>query len=233
MLIGLISDIHGNLPALEAALKKLQELKVDIIYCLGDTVGYGPFPNECVQLVRENCPVALKGNHDSGLLGETSIEDFNQHGLNAILWSQKQVSSQNREYLKGLPFTSVQNGITLAHSSPNRPEAWTYVLTLRAAKENFTAFSTNLCFIGHTHVPVIIGEDSSVNKYRAGGRFIINIGSVGQPRDGNPESAFAVYDTTADSYSLLRVPYDIERTAKAISSADLPDFLAKRLFQGI
>ncbi len=233
MLIGIISDVHGNLPALEVVLGELKELKVDQVVCLGDTVGYGPFPNECVDLVRERCTVVLKGNHDSGLIGETPLDDFNQHGLSAILWSQKTVDPEKLEYLRGLPLTSVREGITLAHASPLEPETWRYILTMEAAEESFKAFDTNLCFIGHTHVPVIIGEDSSINRYRKKGRFIINVGSVGQPRDGNPDAAFGMYDTSHRSFKLARIPYDIKKTAEAIRSVGLPDFLAKRLFQGI
>ena len=233
MRIAIISDIHGNLPALEAVLKEVSELKADVCYCLGDTVGYGPFPDECLDLVRDRCKIVLKGNHDSGLIGETSLDDFNQHGLKAILWSQQRVRKDNWDYIRSLPYSAVDNGLTLAHSSPHRPNAWTYILTLRAAQENFAAFTTELCFIGHTHVPVIIGEDSSINKFRKDCRFIINVGSVGQPRDGNPEAAFGVYDTDLRSYSLVRVPYDIERMEKAIREAELPEFLARRLSQGV
>jgi predicted phosphodiesterase len=233
MRVAIISDIHGNLPALEATLKEVDDLKADVLYCLGDTVGYGPFPNECLDIVRERCSIVLKGNHDSGLIGETSLDDFNQHGLKAILWSQPRVRKDNWDYIRTLPFSAVDNNLTLAHSSPHRPNAWTYILTLRAAQENFAAFSTELCFIGHTHVPVIIGEDSSINKFRKDCRFIINVGSVGQPRDGNSEAAFGMFDTEMKSYSLIRVPYDVEKTAKAIREAGLPEFLARRLFQGV
>ena len=233
MRIGIISDIHGNLPALEAALKKLEELKADTIYCLGDTVGYGAFPNECIARVKETCSVILKGNHDSGLIGETPLTDFNQYGVQAILWSQKIIKDDNVSYLKTLPFATEKDGLTLAHASPADPEHWTYVLTVRAAKEAFKAYDTDLCFIGHTHVPVVIGEDASINTYLPGERFIINVGSVGQPRDGNPNSAFGLYDTETQAYELTRFPYDIDRTAKAIEEAGLPKFLALRLFQGI
>ncbi len=233
MRVAIISDIHGNLQALKAVMEEIDRLQADVIHCLGDTVGYGPFPNECLDIVRERCKVVLKGNHDSGLIGETSLDDFNQHGLKAIRWSQEKVRKEHWEYVRSLPFFAVENDLTLAHSSPHRPNAWTYILTLRAAQENFAAFTTRLCFIGHTHVPVIIGDDSSINKFRKDCRFIINVGSIGQPRDGNPEAAFGLFDTEKDVYSLIRVPYDIEQTAAAIREAGLPDFLARRLYQGV
>jgi predicted phosphodiesterase len=166
MRIGLFSDVHANLPALETVLAKLQEAGVDIMYCLGDTVGYGPFPNECLDLVRKHCAIVLKGNHDSGLVGETSIEDFNPYGLKALLWSQERVTPEHQEYITSLPFTAIEHGVTLAHASPMRPGEWTYVLTLRAARDNFTAFTTDICYIGHTHVPVVINEDLTVGEHR-------------------------------------------------------------------
>ena len=232
MRIALISDIHGNLPALEEVLKSTESYKADVLYCLGDTVGYGPFPNECVDLVRKRCLVALKGNHDSGLLGETPIEDFNHYGLSAIQWSQSVATEEVKEYLRGLNVKTEVNGITLAHSSPLNPEAWTYILTMRLARENFEAYTTRLCFVGHTHVPIVIGEDGTINKYSLALRCIINVGSVGQPRDENEKAAYGLYDTETGAYELIRVAYDIQRTARAIREVGLPEFLAQRLFQG-
>jgi diadenosine tetraphosphatase ApaH/serine/threonine PP2A family protein phosphatase len=233
MRLAIISDIHGNLPALEAVLKNIEASGADIIHCLGDTVGYGPYPDECVTLVRDRCTVALKGNHDSGLLLETPLEDFNMYGMKAILWSRKEVAASNQAFLRDLPFTAVQDTCTFAHASPLQPDIWRYVLTLRAAQENFSAFTTDVCFIGHTHVPVIIGEDGSINRMKNKGRYIINVGSVGQPRDHNPDAAYGLYDTESRMYQLVRVPYDIQITMQAIREAGLPEFLAHRLSLGI
>jgi diadenosine tetraphosphatase ApaH/serine/threonine PP2A family protein phosphatase len=232
MLIAVISDIHANLPALEEVLQKIEQLKADTIVCLGDTVGYGPFPNECVDLVRARCAVVLQGNHDSGLVGGTPIEDFNQYGLQAIQWTKTVVTKDNSAYLAGLSAIALFEGVTLAHASPDHPDAWNYVLTMRAAKDNFRAFDTRLCFIGHTHAPVVIGEDETVNTYNTDNRYIINVGSVGQPRDGNPDAAFGLHDTASGTYKLIRVSYDIDRTAAKMKEVKLPEFLANRLFHG-
>jgi diadenosine tetraphosphatase ApaH/serine/threonine PP2A family protein phosphatase len=232
MLLAILSDVHGNLPALQEVIKKIKESKADVTYCLGDTVGYGPFPNECVELVRENCAITLKGNHDSGLIEETPLDDFNHYGLAAIQWSKGVATKETCDFLRGLPFTAEDQGVMLAHSSPRNPEAWTYILTMRSAKDNFEAFKTPVCFIGHTHVPVIIGEDGTVNSFKKGVRHIVNVGSVGQPRDGNSDAAFGLYDTASGDYTLVRVSYDIQKTARAIREQGLPEFLAQRLFQG-
>lgn len=233
MRVAIISDIHANLPALESTLAYIEDTNVDAIHCLGDIVGYGPFPNECVDLVRARCKHVVKGNHDSGLAGETSIQDFNQYGRKAIEWTADVITPENLEYLRSLPYSVVENGYTLVHSSPVQPEEWTYVLSRQDAELSFDAFTTDLCFIGHTHVPLIVGEDLSVNKFRKGLRYLINVGSIGQPRDGNPQAAFGLLNTEGPNYELIRVPYDVERTAKAIDDAGLPAFLAHRLFQGM
>ena len=233
MRTAIVSDVHSNLPALEAVLKRINELKVDNIYCLGDIVGYGPFPNECTELIRKSCPAVVQGNHDSGVTGGTTIDDFNVYGQAAIQWTQKQITPKNLEYLRNLPLTRVEGDLTLVHSSPVKPEEWTYILSLSEAIKCFTAFQTELCFIGHTHIPAVVGEDMTVNAYKRGVRQLINVGSVGQPRDGNPDSAFGLLDTAQKSYTLVRVPYDTTITIRAIKDAGLPSFLGKRLQKGV
>jgi diadenosine tetraphosphatase ApaH/serine/threonine PP2A family protein phosphatase len=234
MRIAIISDIHANLPALEGVLQRIGELKADATYCLGDIVGYGPFPNETVMLVQRHCSATVKGNHDSGVAGETALDQFNSYGQAGIRWTQECITIDNLEFLRSLPMTVQKDDLTIVHSSPVNPPEWTYVLTLQEAMEAFKAFSTRYCFIGHTHLPIMVGEDLLINHHTPGeGRYLINVGSVGQPRDRNPAAAFGLLDTEAGTYALHRVPYDIRRTMKAIRTAGLPGFLANRLLRGV
>ncbi len=240
MRTAIISDIHGNLAALEAVLHNIDGSGVEQVHCLGDVVGYGPFPNECVALVRQRCSLVIKGNHDSGLIGETAIQDFNQYGQRALRWTETVITPDNLQYLTGLPLRSVIGDITLVHASPDDPAGWNYVFTVTAAKASFSAFDTAVCFIGHTHVPVVIGEDMSINTFSRSretrehpSKSLVNVGSVGQPRDGDPRAAFGIIDTEAWTYDLVRVEYEIEKTAAAILDAGLPEFLARRLFKGV
>jgi putative phosphoesterase len=233
MRVAILSDIHANLPAFEAVLEEIARHDVERIHCLGDIVGYGPFPNECVELVRTRCSIVIKGNHDSGATGETPLRSFSDHARKAIRWTMDHLTGESAEYLKQLPFTHVENHLTLVHASPDDPPAWNYVLTLRDAESAFASFTTDVCFIGHTHVPVVIGEDLSINTYTPRGRFIINVGSVGQPRDQNPAAAFGILDLDSRQYELVRVSYDVDRTQSAIRDAGLPQFLARRLSMGM
>jgi predicted phosphodiesterase len=230
MRIAIISDIHGNLPALESVLDHAGSVGASTFWCLGDIVGYGPFPNECVALIREKCSIVLKGNHDSGLVGDTDVQEFNRDGLRAILWSREVVLPEHAEFLKKLPLKAMAEAVTLVHATPHNPANWDYLLTLHAAQAAFDAFTTDLCFVGHSHVPGVIPERSL--RGREGERRIVNVGSVGQPRDGNPASSYVLFDPETRVVELVRVTYDIQRTAEAIHKADLPDFLAKRLFKG-
>lgn len=233
MRIAVISDIHSNLPALTRTFEIIDQISVDRVYCLGDIVGYGPFPNECIALVRERCAAVVKGNHDAGAVGEVPLDHFNAYGKNAIRWTRKHLTRKNTEYLLALPPMRAEDNVTLAHASPLHPEDWHYIFAWPDANRCFAAFGTRICFIGHTHIPVVVGEDGSVNVYRTDRRYLINVGSVGQARDGNPRISFGLLDTTNGTFEVLRIEYDIEATASAILEARLPDYLAHRLFLGI
>lgn len=232
MRIAILSDIHSNLAALEAVLLKMDSLAISTVWCLGDIVGYGPFPNECVDIVRRRCSLVVTGNHDSGVVGVTPVDDFNENGLRAIFWTRGALAAEHLEYLRGLPLTLMHDSCTLVHASPADPSEWHYLHSVRGAVKNFRAFTTRICFIGHTHVPVVIGEDGTVNRFTDKGRYIVNVGSVGQPRDGDPLAAFGVYDSETGRYESVRVPYAIEKTAEAILKAGLPEHLARRLYHG-
>lgn len=232
MRIAIISDIHANLYALDQVLSDIHKNVVDEIYCLGDIVGYGPFPNECVSLVRRECSVVIAGNHDYGLIGKTPLSHFTSDGRDALIWTKQQISKENLEYLERRPLSTVQNNFTLVHASPFDPEHWPRILTMEEAQRAFWAFSTRICFIGHTHIPTIIGEDLTINAFRKDCRFLINVGSVGQPRDGDPRASYGILETENLSYELKRVTYDADASAKAIFDAGLPKVLGKRLLLG-
>jgi putative phosphoesterase len=233
MRIAVISDIHSNLEALRSVLSAVDQLHPDTVYCLGDIVGYGPYPNECIDLVRTRCSAVVMGNHDSGVLGATPLRHFNQYGRAAVEWTTERVTPQNLAYLNHLSMTQEIGDMTLAHASPLKPEQWNYVVSWPEAKKTFKAFRTTVCCIGHTHVPMIVSEDSGINTFRRNSRFLVNVGSVGQPRDGNPRASFCLLDTESWTCEIHRVEYNIEKTAQAILGAGLPEFLARRLSQGI
>ncbi|MCC6397163.1 MAG: metallophosphoesterase family protein [Bacteroidetes bacterium] len=233
MRIAVISDIHSNFHALERTFEVIDQLAVDQVFCLGDIVGYGPAPNECIALVRERCAVTVRGNHDSGAIDELPLDHFNSYGESAMRWTRKQLTEENAAFLRNLPFLHVQDSITLAHAAPLNPQSWRYIFAWPDAQRCFAAFSTPYCFIGHTHVPVVVGENGSVNRFQPGIRFLINVGSVGQARDGNPKASFGLLDTGKKTVDIVRLEYDIEGAAQAILKANLPDYLAHRLFMGI
>jgi diadenosine tetraphosphatase ApaH/serine/threonine PP2A family protein phosphatase len=233
MRLAIISDIHSNLHALEKTFEAIDQLSIDQVLCLGDIVGYGANPNECVELVRERCAVTVRGNHDTGAIGELPLDHFNSYGESAMRWTRKELKEENLAFLQSLPLLHVQDSITLAHAAPLHPENWHYIFAWPDAQSCFSAFNTTYCFIGHTHVPVIVGEDGTVNHFAIGARYLINVGSVGQARDGRPRASFGVLDTVQGSFEIQRLEYDIEAAAQSILRAHLPDYLAHRLFLGI
>lgn len=233
MRLAIISDIHGNFEALQQVLDQIRDEGVDTVACLGDIVGYGPFPNECIELVRMYCSIVIRGNHDAGAAGTVSSGEFNKEGRVAIAWTRAQLSQKNRQWIQELDVSAVVEDVTFVHASPEDPGKWHYVSTWEQYERSFDHFPTRFCCIGHTHIPAIVSPDRSVRGYAPGQRHIINCGSVGQPRDGDPRASFALLDTGADTAAIIRVAYDIEKTADATRSAGLPEFLAKRLSFGI
>jgi len=232
------SDIHGNLAALEAVLDDAPDF--DELWCLGDVVGYGPKPNECIQRVRGFPHTSLAGNHDWAALGKLDLGSFNTIARAANEWTQEQLTSSSRTFLSELP-TSLQKGdFTLAHASPREP-VWEYIMDTNTAYQNFDHFETPFCLVGHTHVPVYFELDEARHRCEAvlpplpepvglgPHRAIINPGGVGQPRDGDPRASYAMLDTDKMTWSFHRVAYAIEVTQERMRAAGLPTRLIDRL----
>ncbi|MEA3500980.1 MAG: metallophosphoesterase family protein [Candidatus Marinimicrobia bacterium] len=243
MKLGIISDIHSNLEALNEVMSNLiDEQKVDEIICIGDIVGYGANPNECIKIVKENVKYCVAGNHDYGVIKKTSIKNFNKFAKSAIQWTRRKLSVNNYEYLQKLPLTKKIPAWNLisVHSSPSTPSAWKYLLFIESVKNEFNYFNEKICFIGHTHQPIVFEKCiNEVNFYTAKNglelkingenKYIVNVGSVGQPRDGNPKSSFCTFNTKNNRLKILRVDYNIKNTQEKIIAGGLPKFLADRL----
>ena len=242
MRILVISDLHANITALEAVLADAG--KVDATWCLGDIVGYGPDPNDTVELVRTipNLTCVL-GNHDVAVLGQMDDAVFNTEARRSLLWQKKQLSDGNKGYLENLPQNAIVSGdVTMAHGSPRDP-VWEYILNTLVARLNFQSFTTTYCFVGHSHIQCMFQLD--LNKDRVSleipkvgeslsliPRAILNPGSVGQPRDRDPRAAYAIFDPEAGSWEARRVAYDIPSVQKRIRQAGLPEKHAARLAEG-
>lgn len=241
MRILVISDIHANLAAFEAVLEDAGGAW-DLIWCLGDVIGYGPDPNECAALLRQHEHVGLTGNHDWAVLGKLDVDSFNREARAAILWTREALDQETREYLLSLPAATVEAPYTLAHGSPRQP-VWEYILDEATASANFAHFDTAHCLVGHTHMAAIFEEVDEFHS-RAHGpvydeplslkrhRLIINPGSVGQPRDSDPRAAYGLLDTDTRTWQHYRVPYPIEVTQQRMREQNLPQRLIARLEMG-
>lgn len=237
----ILSDVHGNLEAFRAVKEDLEKGKADRIAFLGDIVGYGADPNACLTLLEGIVELAVAGNHDYGVVGLTDITFFNSVAKAALLWTRREVSAKGNTFLRNLPLQRQAEGMTFVHSTPNGPEEWNYIFTLSEAREAFRALQGDVAFIGHSHRPMIWVErgegtvtalEDSQLILEEGARYLTNVGSVGQPRDGNPHAAYGFYDTSSRKFFLKRVPYDIETAKKKIIQAGLSPYLAHRLSQG-
>jgi predicted phosphodiesterase len=241
MRILVISDIHANLTALNAVLEDAGEF--DAVWCLGDLVGYGPDPNECVERIRD-LPnlVCLVGNHDHAAIGLIPFERFNNDAQSAASWTMEALSDENQDYLQSLPSSLVNKKFTLAHGSPREP-IWEYVLDAHIADRNFETFKTDYCLVGHSHIPLIFHRASEISysvpwivpeadPVALLPRMILNPGSVGQPRDLDPRAAYGLLDLDEHHWEARRVGYDVTEVQLRILQAGLPERQATRLVAG-
>ena len=232
MRLAIISDIHSNLEALTTTLDLIGQRTVDQTVCLGDVVGYGANPKECLALVRERCSVVILGNHDLAAANLSAAENFTANARKAIRWTNEVLSEEEKKYLRALPYTAELEDILLVHGSPYEPEEFHYVLSVWDAVGCMRSFTQKICFIGHSHVPDIFTENGRALSVGPDGRYLINVGSVGQPRDGNPMLSFGILDTDGWTYENIRRAYDVESAARKIIAAGLPYALAERLLVG-
>ncbi|HEY2955306.1 MAG TPA: metallophosphoesterase family protein [Candidatus Eisenbacteria bacterium] len=240
MVHAILSDIHGNLEALEAVLEDLERVKPASVACLGDFVGYGASPNECIERLRPRLAEAVVGNHDLAAVGRLALNGFHADAAVAARWTDGALTPENRAYLESLPLERIWHGARLTHAAPAAPASWRYVLSARDAKVELAAFGERVCFIGHTHFPCTFERDAAELRYsraeafplEPGHRYLVTVGSVGQPRDGDPRAAYLLYDDEAGLVRHVRREYDVAGAMRRIVEAGLPSFLADRLQWG-
>ncbi|GMQ80931.1 MAG: metallophosphoesterase family protein [Rhodothermia bacterium] len=233
MQIALISDIHSNLQALEAVMERVDEVSVDAIFCLGDVVGYGADPSACLAIVKERCSAVVLGNHDVAVSTGMHENYLPKDGRKASRHNRAAMSDEELEFLQSFPYFLEKNGCSLAHATPLTPERWIRLSSYQLSQDQFDSFETDVCFVGHTHKPTVISDKLGVHQVRRGHRYLINIGSVGQPRDGDPRACVAFFDTEQYKYSLHRIEYDVEKAAERVKEEGLPKRLGKRLARGV
>ncbi|MDB6016458.1 MAG: Metallophosphoesterase [Pedosphaera sp.] len=239
MKFAIIADIHANLDAFQVVLADIKEQKCTHYACVGDVVGYGANPKECLKIVRDLGMPCVKGNHDEYCSTDEELDGFNPHAAEAVNWTRGQLSPDERQWLKDLKYFRMVTSFSMVHATLDGPQRWGYVFDKLAAAASFTYQNTGVCFFGHTHVPVAFIRDSVVRggtyskfKVEQGKKYFVNVGSVGQPRDNNPKAAYVVYDVDEGTIELRRLDYDIAAAQKKILDAGLPPRLAERLAFG-
>ncbi|HLF17327.1 MAG TPA: metallophosphoesterase family protein [Candidatus Omnitrophota bacterium] len=240
MRYGIFSDIHGNLEALSAVLKACREEGVRHYFCAGDIVGYGANPRECIEEMKRIKAKVVAGNHDWAVAGKEDTRDFNPMAQEAVSWTKKNLSDNEIKFLGALPLVHHHSDFIMVHGSLNAPERFIYVTDINLAMDTFYLMDKNLCFIGHTHVPGIMvhrgGKTNYANSLKIEvdprNKYLINVGSVGQPRDGNPQATYCIYDPDLKTVEIKRVAYDITSAQNRIMEAGLPELLAHRLSIG-
>jgi diadenosine tetraphosphatase ApaH/serine/threonine PP2A family protein phosphatase len=240
MRLAIVSDVHGNLEALQTVLADIDARKPDAIACLGDFVGYGAAPNECIDILRPRIEIAVAGNHDLAACGRIRLGYFNPDAAHAARWTTEALTPANLEYLRELPFSVAWRGVRLVHSSPAEPHEWHYVFSPGDAAFEMEACAEDVCFIGHSHYPGTFELEGSIVRYtrdervegRPGRRYLVNVPSVGQPRDGDRRAGYLMFDDQSLVFEHVRLEYDIPAAMQRIRAAGLPSFLADRLQWG-
>jgi predicted phosphodiesterase len=234
MKYAIIADIHGNLDAFQVVLEDIRNQKATHVVCLGDVVGYNAQPKECLDIVRQMNIPCVKGNHDEYCSTENHLDGFNPHAAEAVHWTREQLPEDDKK-----KYSRMAANFTMVHATLDAPERWGYVFDKLAAAASFPYQNTQMCFFGHTHVPVAFMRDTVVRggtyskfKVDASKKYFINVGAVGQPRDNNPKAAYVIYDMDAQTIELRRLEYDIASAQKKIIDAGLPERLAERLAFG-
>lgn len=235
----LMSDIHGNLEALQATIEAARRFEPYQLMCLGDVVGYGADPQPCVELIGDKSNLMLAGNHDLAVAGVISTEEFNSIARQSIEWTRDQLSGEDKELLANLPLQYIDGDYCYTHASPVDPMRFVYIRTLEEVAEVFAHIGQQFCFVGHTHLPVLVtmskktGRMEVVRDHRVRlsdtTRYFVNVGSIGQPRDSNPDACMVVLDEEDGTLEFVRVPYDISKSQGKILSNGLPSYLAERL----
>ena len=240
MKYAIFSDIHANLEALQLVSAEAKDLGCTHYVCLGDIIGYGPNPRECLDIIRGlNCPTVM-GNHDEYSTNTSELVGFNPMAAAGIKWTRNQLTEDDREWLRSLKYTRIVNLFTIVHATLDLPEKWAYVFDKLSAAASITYQRTTICFYGHTHLPIaFIRSDKGIHggmyskiQIEAGRKYFINAGSIGQPRDRNPKAAYVIFDPVNNLIELRRVQYDIPAVQKKIRAAKLPESLADRLTYG-
>lgn len=240
MRYAIFSDIHSNVEAFEAVISALKTERIDEYICGGDIVGYGAEPGRCIEMAKEISDNVICGNHDLGASGSFDISSFTPSAREAVLWTAGQLKDSDNDYFGALKYVYEDSRIAVVHGSLDEPEEFYYILRARDAVKTFDLMKTRICFVGHTHAPAIFrksGKDVSVLREKNTNMenkdlYIVNVGSVGQPRDGDPRACYAVFDADKKYVEIKRAPYDIEKAQRKIRAAGLPPLLADRLSEG-
>jgi len=241
MRYGIFSDIHSNKEALDAVLAAYKNLSIDKYLCAGDLVGYFADPNDCIFRIRDTVEAYAAGNHDWASVDLFPVDYFNELAAEAILWTKESLNAGCKDFLRSLNLVYKNNDLTMVHGTLDYPDEFNYLTTADAARQTFKVLENQVCFLGHTHTPGIFTKEKNGRirfftdtafRFQVGRSYIVNVGSVGQPRDGNACACFCIYDTEQKSIEIKRVAYDIKKTQKKTIAAGLPHFLADRLMLG-